>query len=155
MRFRKLKKQSNTRQKESPKSDNTVVYATIPERIKALITDMFMIYIPILYVITYLVMDGKEEFQSSTWAPFFGVALYGFIYSVLLYKYGQTPGKKAYAIKVVDAKTHKNVTLLQALLRFVSFLFSATILIGLVFPFYRKDRRSLHDLMANTVVLAS
>ena len=155
MRFRKLKKQSNARQKESPKSDNAVSYASIPERIKALITDMFMIYIPILYVITYVVMGGKEEFQSSTWAPFVGVALYGLIYSFLLHKYGQTPGKKAYAIKVVDAKTHKNMTFFQAFVRFVSFLFSATIFIGILLPFYRKDKRSLHDLMSNTVVLAS
>ena len=155
MRFRKLKKQAKTKQEQKTTSEETVHYATIPDRIKAFITDMFMIYVPILYIITYAVMDGKDEFQSSDIAPFIGVLLYGIIYILFLWKSGQTPGKKAYSIKVVDAKTHKKITLIQATLRFIGFLFSATILIGLIFPFYRKDKRSLHDLIANTVVLVT
>jgi len=154
MRFRKLKKQSKTKQEHKTQEENSVCYATIPDRIKAFITDMFMIYVPILYVITYVVMGGKDEFQSSDLAPFIGVLLYGLIYTLLLWKFGQTPGKKAYTIKVVDAKTYKKITLAQAMLRFIGFLLSATILIGLIFPFYRKDKRSLHDLIANTAVIA-
>ena len=155
MRFRKLKKQSKTKQEQKIKLEETVHYATIPDRIKAFITDMFMIYVPILYIITYAVMDGKDEFQSSDLAPFIGVLLYGIIYILFLWKSGQTPGKRAYEMRVVDASTHKKITLSQAILRFVGFLFSATILIGLIFPFYRKDKRSLHDLIANTVVLVT
>ena len=154
MRFRKLKKQSKTKQEQKTKLEETVHYATIPDRIKAFITDMFMIYVPILYIITYAVMDGKDEFQSSDFAPLIGVLLYGIIYVLFLWKSGQTPGKRAYTMKVVDFKTHKKITLSQAILRFIGFLFSATILIGLIFPFYRKDKRALHDLIANTVVLA-
>ena len=154
MRFRKLKKQSKTKQEQQTKEKETLHYATIPDRIKAFITDMFMIYVPILYIITYVVLGGKDEFQSSDIAPLVGVLLYGIIYVLFLYKSGQTPGKKAYTMKVVDAKTHKKITLSQAIVRFLGFLFSATILIGLIFPFYRKDKRALHDLIANTVVLA-
>jgi len=153
MRFRKLKKQSKTKQKQTTQEENRVLYATIADRIKAFITDMFMIYVPILYIITYVVMDGKDEFQASDLAPLAGVLLYGIIYTLLLWKFGQTPGKKAYTMKVVDAKTYKKITLVQAILRFIGFLLSATILIGLIFPFYRKDKRSLHDLIANTVVI--
>ena len=151
MRFRKLKKQTKTK-KEAPVQ--TVRYATIPDKIKAFITDMFMIYIPILYIITYIVMGGKDAFQESDLAPFFGVALYGFIYAFLLSKFGQTPGAKAYTMKVVDAKTNDNITFFQAILRFIGFLLSATLLFGLVFPFYRKDKKTLHDLIAQTVVIA-
>jgi len=151
MRFRKLKKQIKH---QTLIINEKVIYAKIAERIKAFITDMFMIYIPILYILTYLVMDGKDSFQSSTLAPFIGVSLYGFISSILLYKFGQTPGKKAYLIKVVDASTLQNISFFQALLRFISFLFSATILLGLIVPFYRKDKRSLHDLIAKTVVIS-
>ena len=154
MRFRKLKKQAKTKQEQKTTSEETFHYATIPDRIKAFITDMFMIYVPILYIITYAVMDGKDEFQSSDIAPFIGVLIYGIIYILFLYKSGQTPGKKAYTIRVVDAKTHDKITLIQATLRFIGFLFSATIFIGLIFPFYRKDKRSLHDLIANTVVIS-
>jgi len=152
MRFRKLKKQKKI-QKRTVKSN--VHYASIPDRIKAFITDMFMIYIPILYIITYVVLDGKDEFQASNIAPFMGVLLYGIIYTFLLYKFGQTPGKKAYLIKVVDAKTEEKLGLLQVVLRFIGFLLSATFLIGLIFPFFRKDKRSLHDLIAHTIVIAT
>ncbi len=154
MRFRKLKKQTKTKQEQKTELKQTVHYATIPDRIKAFITDMFMIYVPILYIITYVVLGGKDDFQSSDMAPFIGVLLYGIIYVAFLWKSGQTPGKKAYEIKVVDAKTYGKITLSQAILRFIGFLFSATILVGFILPFYRKDKRSLHDLIANTVVLA-
>jgi len=153
MRFRKLKKQAKTKQEQKTELKETVPYATIPDRIKAFITDMFMIYVPILYIITYAIMDGKDDFQSSDLAPLIAVLLYGIIYVAFLYKSGQTPGKRAYEMRVVDASTHEKITLSQAILRFIGFLFSATILIGLIFPFYRKDKRSLHDLIANTVVL--
>ena len=151
MRFRKLKKQVKT--KVTTPLD-TLKYATIPDRIKAFITDMFMIYIPILYIITYVILDGKEEFQASNLAPFIGVFLYGVIYTTLLYKFGQTPGKKAYLIKVVDSKNGKEIGYFQAWLRFLAFLLSATLLVGLIFPFYRKDKRSLHDIIAQTSVIA-
>ncbi len=150
MRFRDLKKQKN-----KPKQDvSTVTYARYADRVKALIVDMFMIYAPILYIITYVFLDGKDDFQSSQLAPLIGVTLYGIIYSILLAKFGQTPGKKAYLIKVVNFKTKKNIGVLRAFFRFISFLFTATTLIGLLLPLYRKDNRALHDLLSNTAVIA-
>jgi len=113
-----------------------------------------MIYAPILYIITYVVMSGKEEFQSSQLAPFTGVALYGLIYAFLLSRFGQTPGKKAYEIKVVDDKSGTNISFLRAILRFVLFLFTATTLLGLFVPFYRRDKKALHDILCHTLVVA-
>jgi uncharacterized RDD family membrane protein YckC len=149
MRFRDIKKQKKKTHKEKDKV--VVHYAYYPDRIKAFITDMFMIYAPILYLITYVILGGKDEFQSSQWAPLFGVTLYGVIYAVLLAKFGQTPGKKAYDIQVVDDKTFKNIGFFRAFFRFVAFLFSATILFGLFTPFFRKDRKALHDIICSTV----
>ena len=149
MRFRDIKK--NKKRKQQEKNSITLRYASYPDRIKALITDMFMIYAPILYLITYVVMGGKEEFQSSQLAPLVGVALYGIIYAFLIAKFGQTPGKKAYDIKVVDDTTYKNIGFFRAFIRFVAFLFSATILLGLLTPFYRKDKKALHDIICSTV----
>jgi len=149
MRFRDIKKQK--KQQSQSKDKPTIHYAHYPDRIKAFITDMFMIYAPILYLITYVILGGKDEFQSSQWAPLFGVTLYGVIYAFLIAKFGQTPGKKAYEIIVVDDKTHKNIGFFRAFIRFVAFLFSATILFGLLTPFYRKDKKALHDMIASTV----
>ena len=147
MRFRNIKK----RQKQQSKQKIQLHYASYPDRIKALITDLFMIYAPILYIIAYIIMGGKEAFQSSQIAPLLGVTLYGLIYAVLIAKFGQTPGKKAYKIKVVDDKTFQNISFFRAVCRFVVFLFSATILIGLLFPFYTKDKKALHDIICSTV----
>ena len=151
MRFRDLKKQSNNNNKQD---NNKPLYtdARYVDRVKAFITDMFMIYIPILYILTYLVLDGKEAFQGSWVAQLIGVSIYALIYSLFLTKTGQTPGKKAYTIRVVDAVTHEKLSFIRAVWRFISFLISATIGIGLLFPFFRKDNRALHDLMANSVV---
>lgn len=148
MRFRKLKKQTKTTDK---KEKTTLCYAPYPLKIKALITDLFMIYAPILYIIAYLILGGKEDFQSSQLAPFAAVSLYGVIYATLLSKLAQTPGKKAYNLKVLDAKTGDKISFLRALLRFIMFLLSATILIGLLLPLYRKDKKALHDVICSTV----
>jgi len=153
MRFRKLKKQSKTKSQKQKEDKISVRYARNVDRIKSFITDMFMIYTPILYLITYVVMDGKDDFQASTAGPLVAVVLYGIISTFLLYKFGQTPGNKAYDMKVVDAKTFQNITFSQSLIRFISFLVSATFLLGLFVGFYRKDRRSLHDLLSNTAVI--
>ena len=151
MRFRKLKKQS--RENKSNTQVDNVKYARNVDKIKAFITDMFMIYIPILYLLTYVVLNGKDEFQSSTVAPLAGVLLFGLISSFLLSKFGQTPGNKAYTMKVVDVKTHKLISFPRAFLRYVSFIFSATFVLGLFVGFYRKDNASLHDLIAKTTVI--
>jgi len=153
MRFRNLKKQSKNKKLQNEKSKQKVDYAYTVDRIKAFITDMFMIYAPVLYIITYVFLNGKEDFQASQIAPLIGVSIYGLISALLISKFGQTPGKKAYTMKVVDASTFENISFFRALIRFIAFLFSATILIGLLFPFYRKDNKTLHDLIANSVVI--
>lgn len=155
MRFRKLKNQTKNSSKhitrEETQEKKRLFYAGYPLKIKAFITDMFMIYAPILYILTYLVLDGKDAFLDSQAAPFIAVSVYGLIYSALLSRFSQTPGKKAYSLKVLDARSGKRISFLRALLRFVAFLFSATIIIGLLFPLYRKDKKGLHDLIAGTV----
>jgi len=153
MRFRKLKKQSKQLDKIKKDLKQKYQYARYVDRIKALITDLFMIYAPILYTITYVIMNGKDDFQSSQLAPLAGVLLYGIIYALLLSRSAQTPGKKAYEMKVVDIKTGQNLSFFRAFYRFIAFLFSATILLGLFVPFYRKDNRALHDLIAGSVVV--
>jgi uncharacterized RDD family membrane protein YckC len=149
MRFRELKKQKKIENKTE--NTKTINYATYPDRVKAFIVDMFMIYTPILYFIAYVVMGSKDEFQSSQLAPFIAVSIYGLIYALLVAKFGQTPGKKAYLIKVVDDKTEKNISFFRALCRFIMFLVSTTILLGLLTPFYRKDKKALHDIVCGTI----
>ncbi|MEA1891239.1 MAG: RDD family protein [Campylobacterota bacterium] len=150
MRFRDIKKKKTSVEKKvKPK----YIYPKITDRIKAFITDMFMIYMPIMYVVTYLVFNGKDDFLSSGLAPFLGTLVYGLIYGVLISKWGQTPGKKAYMLKVVDAKSGEHIGFFRALFRFLAFLFTATTLLGLFMPYFRKDKKTLHDLMSRSMVV--
>ena len=88
-------------------------------------------------------MGSKEAFLESDLAPFLAVSIYGVIYSVLISKFGQTPGKKAYELKVVDAKSEKNLSFIRAFYRFIM----------LLVVLYRKDKKSLHDLVCGTMVI--
>lgn len=154
MRFRNIKHNSAKNNNKHEKKTKAK-YAKAPDRIKAFITDLFMIYMPILYITTYLFMDGKDDFLSSDIAPLLAVSIYGIIYTIFVNKRGQTPGKKAYEIKIVDARTGENLSITKSFCRFVMFLVTSFSLIGLLLPFYRKDNKTLHDLICGSVVIVA
>ena len=153
MRFRNIKKKNKNNRQETLKNKQKYIYARFTDRIKALITDMFMIYMPIMYFITYIVLSGKDDLQGSQIAPLMAVGSYAIIYALLLAKFGQTPGKKAYDLKVVDDKTGEYINFFRALFRYIVFLFTMTTILGAFLPFYRKDKKALHDLVCNTLVV--
>jgi len=146
-RFRDLKK----KQKQQTTSKEKIVYARYIDRIKAFITDMFMINMPILYITTYVILDGKDDFQSSPMAQFLALVTYGVIYALFLSKTGQTPGKKAYQIKVVKADTKELLSPTMAFFRFFAFSVSAMSIIGVLLPFYNKEKRALHDYLVGSI----
>jgi uncharacterized RDD family membrane protein YckC len=150
MRFRNLKKQSKNNKQVFQHNKTIVVYVPYVNRIKAFITDTFMIYMPLLYVIAYVVLGGKDEFQASIAGQFSAVAIYAIIYALFLSKTGQTPGKKAYGIIVLDATSEKKLSFIRALWRFVAFLISATLIFGILMPLFRKDKKALHDLLSQS-----
>ena len=153
MRFRDLKKQSN-KNNQTNKPKQVIHNRYYVYRIKALIVDLFMIYMPIMYIMTYFILDGKEALQESSLAPLLATTLYGLIYAAFLSKSGQTPGKKAYEIKVVDSKTLENISFFRSFLRFFAFLFTITTIIGVLIPLFRKDNRPLHDMLISTTTVA-
>ena len=67
---------------------------------------------------------------------------------------GATPGKKICHIKIVDAKSLKQISNKQALTRSIGYIPSTLLLcFGFFMIFMRKDKRALHDLLADTVVI--
>lgn len=67
---------------------------------------------------------------------------------------GATPGKKLVHIKVVDAQTQEEITTKQAITRSLAYIPAILILmIGFLMVAFRKDKRGLHDLLANTIVI--
>ena len=151
----KNKKQSNNTNttKESKTKEDNIQYAPIITKIKAFITDMFMIMMPLSYFTTYFILDGKNDFQSNDLARW-GVSIaFGIVSIIFWNKTGQTPGYKAYEIKLVDSLTLKNISYIQGVNRYIVFLVSYTLLIGFFVPFFRKDRKSLHDIVSGSCVI--
>jgi len=67
---------------------------------------------------------------------------------------GATPGKKFVHIKIVDAKTLKDIDNRQAITRSFGYIASTfAFLIGFIMIAIRSDKRGLHDLLAGTVVV--
>lgn len=67
---------------------------------------------------------------------------------------GATPGKKLLHIHVVDAKTYEEINNKQAIIRYIGYIISTIPLgFGFIMVGFRKDKRALHDMLAETVVI--
>lgn len=154
-RWRDVKKGIHTKQEDDNKAEEkgTLFCAHLPNRLKAFIVDIFLIMMPILYITTYMIMEGKEDFQGSEIARWVTSILYAIIIIAFWVKNGQTPGFKAYEMKVIDDETKGTVSFSKALLRYLLFIVSAMSIIGLFLPFFRKDRRTLHDLLSKSCAI--
>lgn len=67
---------------------------------------------------------------------------------------GTTPGKRLVGIKIVDSKGYKDISNKQAITRSLGYIPSTLLFgIGFLMVLFRKDKRALHDLLADTVVI--
>ena len=80
------------------------------------------------------------------------INLYAIIYTILLGSSGQTIGKRAYDLVVVNQDDSK-ISFIKAFIRFYLFLFSAMSVIGVILPLFRKDNLTLHDIILKTKVI--
>jgi uncharacterized RDD family membrane protein YckC len=144
---------SSTKYKKLASNKYLEPCASILSRIKAFITDMFMIMMPIMYITTYIILDGKDEFQSSEPARWITMIVFGIITILFLIKKGQTPGLKAYSLKLIDSNTKQLITFPKAFFRYILFLIASVSIVGALLPFFRKDKKTLQDLATNTCVI--
>lgn len=132
------------------KIDSLPQTAPIINRVKAFLTDSFMIFMPICYLVIYVFLGSREEFRAHMLSGWLYVLIPHFIIITLFLFYkGQTPGYKAYDIKLLGKNAEK-ATLAQIIARY--FLFTATLIIfPLMFAaFFRKDKKSLQDVITQT-----
>jgi uncharacterized RDD family membrane protein YckC len=129
-------------------------YAPSRRKIKAFLTDAFMLLMPIMYIVFYLVMDGREGFAENKF--------YGWLYIVLplvlvqtlfMYFKGQTPGYRNYGIKLIDNHSQERPSLMIILFRNLTAILSLLTLVGWMLMFFRKDSKNLHDLLSATSIV--
>jgi uncharacterized RDD family membrane protein YckC len=155
-----------------------VKYAGFWVRFFASFADTFFLALPLAIVI-YFISGGEwfdfSQYQQNIQAAMAGDATYALsnspqtslrweilfeisvlVVTILFWKKwrGATPGKRFFNIKIVDAKTFKDIDNKQALTRSIGYIASTLIfLIGFFMVAVRKDKRSLHDLLADTCVI--
>jgi uncharacterized RDD family membrane protein YckC len=154
-RFRDVKQgkqiQTPIKEKAYPVSHH---YASVKSKIKAFLTDAFMLLMPIMYIVFYFIMDGREGFSEDK--------LIGWIYilvplvivqTLFMFKSGQTPGYRAYNLTLIDENTQKKPSLGIILFRNLLAILSLLTFIGWALMFFRKDNKNLHDILSATAVV--
>ncbi len=154
-RFRAVKQ--GKVQKESPKVKPETTnenYASVGLKIKAFLTDAFMLLMPIMYVVFYLIMDGREGFAEHRLLGWVYILLpLVIVQTIFMVKTGQTPGYRAYNITLIDEHTKEKPSLFIILFRNLAAVLSFFTIFGWLLMFFRKDNKTLHDLLSATAVV--
>lgn len=136
----------NRVEKNIPKKvlHSSLNFVSIAKRFKAFLTDTFLITTPILYIVIYLIMGSGQEFadnRSLGWGIIF--AVHFIIIAIFWLKNGQTPGLKAYDLKLVDSKTETRVSVLQAIIRYSATLFFYNLNIFYIYSLYKQREKNI------------
>ena len=98
-------------------------------------------------------IDNQPQ-TSLTWEIIFEISV--LVVTVIFWDRwrGATPGKKLLHIKVVDAKTLDDITNKQAITRSLGYIPSTLLFCaGFLMVLFRKDKKAMHDLLADTAVV--
>ena len=151
-RWRDIKKGKTTHKEVKPKPLSFTIAPPI-NRIKAFVTDTFMLLMPILYVVFYLIMGSREEFAKNMLTGWIYIFVPHFFITIgFWYFKGQTPGYKAYSIKLVDDNLQRP-SLYRLIIRYFSFALSAILIVGLFLAIARRDKKTLHDIISRTMLI--
>lgn len=138
--------------------------ATVWQRVVAWIIDI--IIIGIISAILGVLAFGSFFLSGMTANPFmamFGVTtlvvMFLVIFGYTIYfegtQKGQTPGKRAIGIRVVDEKSGKNITLEQAVIRNILRIIDNQIigLVAFILIVVTEKRQRIGDMLAKTIVV--
>lgn len=134
------------------KTLNVAVSVSYFTRLKALIIDLFMLYTPILYVMTYFVIGSATEFRESDLGVFIAWNLYGITSAVLIAVAGQTPGMRAMGLWLTNSNGER-LGFFMAFGRFLLFILSACLFFGIAIPSIRREKTTLHDWILGTIMV--
>ncbi len=146
---------SNPKEDTSIKEKNIQIESSpLSTRLRAFLTDTFLITTPILYIVIYLIMGSGEAFSEDKikgWSIILIVHLLLIIF--FWFVKSQTPGLKAYQLKIVDTLSKGRISFIQSLIRYVATLFAVVSFFLIFLPFIRKDKKTFQDLISNTIIV--
>jgi len=128
--------------------------APVVLRLKAFLTDTFMIVMPILYIVIYLVMGSREGFRDHMGEGWLIILVVHFIAVTAFWAVaGQTPGMRAYDLLLIDPESGEKPGIVKLVLRYVMMQTAILSVLGLFLPFFLKSREALHDLVSGTCIV--
>ncbi len=153
-RFRDVKQGKVTKPQNKQKSVQKRTYASSGKKLKAFLTDAFMLLMPIMYIVFYLVMGGREGFAAHKALGWLYILLpLVLVQSAFMFRTGQTPGYRAYELTLINDATGKKPPLFTILFRNFCAILSFFSFFGWILMFFRKDHKTLHDLLSGTAVV--
>ncbi len=146
---------SSKKTQKDVETSNTIVCASVLNRFKSYVVDTFMITMPIMYFVIYLVIGSLQEFSS---AKMLGWGIILALHSVALLAFWmikkESPGMRAYELTLINDNPDKSINFLQLVIRYVITLISSITLLCLV-PLFRKDNRALQDMLSGTSIITA
>ena len=157
-RFRNIKQGKMEKNSMDPKITDSKKeyehYATAGMKIKAFLTDSFMLVMPIMYVVFYLIMGGREGFAEHKAMGWIYILIpLVIVQTIFMFRTGQTPGYRAYNLTLIDDTTGKKPSLFIILFRNLAAILSLFTFFGWIMMFFRKDKKTLHDLLSGTATV--
>ncbi|QBQ99807.1 RDD family protein [Paraburkholderia pallida] len=134
-------------------------YASCSRRASALAIDSIWWTVIVLFVplgpSTEEILTAPDSFASTIvlWLAI-GQCIPILITGLLWATWGTSPGKRALHLRIVDADTGRPMTVQQAGLRTLGYLLTfATCGAGFLWVLFNQRKQTLHDRIANTVVI--
>lgn len=143
----------------------------LARRLKAFITDIFMLYTPILYIATYVILGSAEEFRQNQLVIFICFGIYACIYSLFITISGQTPGLRYANLKLVRitkstpkstldnskdfTKDFQKVGFFRSFVRIVLWAFGVAFVFGIFTPFFSRKKEFFYDALTSTNIIDS
>jgi uncharacterized RDD family membrane protein YckC len=147
----KSEKRKANDEKRTTKSETC---APVTLRLKAFLTDTFMITMPILYIVIYLVMGDREGFREHMGEGWLIILAAHFLVTMAFWALkNQTPGMKAYELFLIDSRTGGRPGIVKLVLRYVMLQVAILSFFGMFLPFFLKSRDGLHDLVSGTCIV--
>ena len=141
------------REKQTATKEETAC-APVVLRLKAFLTDTFMIVMPILYIVIYLVMGSREGFRDHLGEGWLIILIAHAVAVVAFWAIaGQTPGMRAYDLSLIDAGTGQKPGIVKLVLRYIMMQTAMLSVLGLFLPFFLQSRETLHDLVSGTCIV--
>ncbi len=158
-RWRKVKQgkaeTDNTQKRMAQAEEVQPACAPVTLRLKAFLTDTFMITMPILYIVIYLVMGNREGFKEHMGEGWLYIVVIHMAIVVLLWRFkAQTPGMRAYDLYLTDPQNENGKPgWIKCFLRYIMMQTAILSIIGLILPFVMKGKEGLQDLVSGTCIV--